>query len=525
MTTRTANCTLHLTEDDLSAWRSQVLPVEEQRRIGQHIPACAACQHTLADFAAIAEALRTEAVPPSGVPLWRATKATIATYERSRMHTSRKYIIAGGLGLLSVLILSFAVILASTLPAATSSSVGPPTSSTGPHATATPTTQVLQVSPSQGWVTASALAGGKAITFSIDHPLTGYACGNADLGANPPSTMPLKVWQTQNGGRTWSAPMLMPVDAPNCAIQVSPSNPNDIVVSVIQSLCQGGCDTNELLPSSWYRSLDGGQSWNAISAPDPHVLEEFIWAGPTLFEYFQGNPGWEGPVNIPHTLLASTNGNAFVPADNASYHAQLQGAPPHTLIGLAYYSLGSTLSIVCETGATPAYIVLQSSDGGVTWTHFTAATEYGTTYIAAITSADGSNLYAIAYDATTNQDELMETTDGAHTWQVRAALPGIPEINARKQQQYAFAPDGTVIVSIQTLTNTIPGVRPYELAPGATTWQPLAPKETTYNHLFGAISWGTDGHPVAVWAMTLTPSSTTPGTNGAYGIAYHAATP
>lgn len=305
MTTRTANCTLHLTEDDLSAWRSQLLPSAEQRRIGQHIPSCAACQRTLAEFTAIADAMRNEAVPPSGTPLWRATKAKIAAYERSHMHTSQKYLIAGGLGLLGVLVLSFAVILASSLPAATSSTTLPPTASTGPHptatgkrhATATPTasgSQILQVSPSQGWVTAHALAGGKAIAFSYGHPLIGYACGNADLGLQFSSAVPLEVWQTQNGGRTWSAPLTMPVDAPNCAIQVSPDNPNDIVVSVIQSLCNGGCDTNELLPSSWYRSLDGGQSWNAIPAPDPHALEEFIWAGPTLFEYFQGNPGWEG---------------------------------------------------------------------------------------------------------------------------------------------------------------------------------------------------------------------------------------
>jgi virginiamycin B lyase len=62
-TAKIAGCTLHLDVETLSAWRDRALSPEGQARVAAHLPDCAACRARLAQYDAVARALRTLAVP------------------------------------------------------------------------------------------------------------------------------------------------------------------------------------------------------------------------------------------------------------------------------------------------------------------------------------------------------------------------------------------------------------------------------------------------------------------------------
>ena len=56
-------CVLDLPTDTLSAWRDRALSPHEAERVGAHLPTCTACQTRLAEYEAVAQALRLLAVP------------------------------------------------------------------------------------------------------------------------------------------------------------------------------------------------------------------------------------------------------------------------------------------------------------------------------------------------------------------------------------------------------------------------------------------------------------------------------
>jgi len=147
MNENAARCTLNITAESLSAWRSQLLSVQEQGRIGEHVPTCSTCQRRLQRFERIAQALHSQTVPPSGATLWRSVQAAIATSERQNMFSTQK-IFFGGL-VAAVLIALFAVTIFITVghgnrsqtgqPTASVTATAYPTSTTTDHPTATTT--------------------------------------------------------------------------------------------------------------------------------------------------------------------------------------------------------------------------------------------------------------------------------------------------------------------------------------------------------------------------------------------------
>src|SRR5258708_19693615 len=71
-------CALGLTAATLSAWRDQSLSAAEAEQIRAHVAPCPACQQRLADYEAIAHALRAQRVLAPDERLWRAVRAGMA---------------------------------------------------------------------------------------------------------------------------------------------------------------------------------------------------------------------------------------------------------------------------------------------------------------------------------------------------------------------------------------------------------------------------------------------------------------
>ncbi len=543
MTTRQALCALDLTPADLSAWRSHALSAEEYHRIGQHIPTCRACQQTLADYTAVADAMRDQAVPPSGAPLWRATQMTIQKYQRTHMNQRQKYVIAGGLGLLAVLILSFAIVLASSLPASSSTTTPTaihPTATGKTHSTPVPTQTppILQVSPSQGWVTVAALPFAKAIAFSADNPLDGYACGNL---AQTTEQLPLELSATHDGGRTWQTPLILPIKGANCFLNVSPTDANDLLVGAPG--CIAACDGDALTAylDQWYRSRDGGATWNPLTLPTGDeqalkgylVIPAFTWLGSSLVLQVEAFSQVGFNDNLPHTWAISQNGGPFTWLDTSAFYASLGITPDH-YFGSAFTWQNNLLIPYSPynkayQGAAPVqFLYAETSDNGQTWTHFTPhLTDVAkpTTNINVI--QDGGNvLYGFYFTDPPATSLVMGSSDGGHTW---SPLP--IQLSNTGNQNLVFdgiTPDGTLFIDAIIASGS--PVEPQTIesyTPGANTWQPVAQLSQTGIDFrnFATLSWDPSGHPLALWALIDHSKTTTQPFPDTYGVAYHAATP
>jgi hypothetical protein len=136
-----------------------------------------------------------------------------------QMKKSQRYLLAGGLGLVAMSVITLAVLLVTVL--GEGSATTPMASSIA--ATKTPTatpTPILHVAPSQGWVNVPSTSLAFNLQFSAGHPLDGYYCSGT-FGTNP-ETFTLHV--THNGGLTWaSLPLPLP-QAEACTLEVNPTN-------------------------------------------------------------------------------------------------------------------------------------------------------------------------------------------------------------------------------------------------------------------------------------------------------------
>jgi hypothetical protein len=500
-------CTLKLTSQTLSAWRSRLLVSTEQEAIAQHIPTCQACQHILADYERVALALRQQTVPPTGPALWRATQTRITTFERGHMQQRQKYFVAGSLGLLAILVLSFALILVSVMPNQGSSA--PPTA-TRPTATATATIiptatpPPLQVTPSQGWVASVSYA--KDIAFAPSAPLTGYVCGNTAQF----SPLSLDISVTHDGGRTWSAAQTTPNKDATCHLSINPTNPLDVVMTGISCWvqCGDGGDTS-------YRSQDGGHSWTLMQLTDKgNIFPLFnpVWAGNALFTqpFVPGN--FAQPPLPPHNLAVSIAGGAVAWANDAPIQ-QAIGQNGSTQLIMA--AQGTAFLAFAMGKQCPDFTfcdAFQTSDGGATWQQFTIAGDGYPDEIISPEAIDGTLIGLVG--ALTG----VSSTDGGHTW---VLLPPPPGGSSTSIVAGSLLPDGSFYADLATSTARYFAV----LAPSSTTWvkvadPPFQPNGADSYH-FATVSLKADGTANALWIATETLK------NGTFlpGVSYHALTP
>ncbi|HEX9037297.1 MAG TPA: zf-HC2 domain-containing protein [Ktedonobacterales bacterium] len=89
MTRETLVCQANIALDTLSALRDAALPAAEAQRLRAHIPTCAACQARLADFEAVASALRSQRELNPGDRILNGAHARIAGRSAPSFHGMR----------------------------------------------------------------------------------------------------------------------------------------------------------------------------------------------------------------------------------------------------------------------------------------------------------------------------------------------------------------------------------------------------------------------------------------------------
>jgi outer membrane protein assembly factor BamB len=123
-----APCTLAISPETLSAWRSRALDPNEWRQIDGHIRDCTACQRTLDRFDRIASALRQPPHTPSGAAVWQGVQRRIAAHQSRGGFDQRKLLAVAGLGITGALVIVLTIVLLRMPPSqATSSTQTHPT--------------------------------------------------------------------------------------------------------------------------------------------------------------------------------------------------------------------------------------------------------------------------------------------------------------------------------------------------------------------------------------------------------------
>jgi photosystem II stability/assembly factor-like uncharacterized protein len=477
MSERVPQCRAAMPFDTLSAWYDHDLDSATDRRVQDHVDSCTACQDLLRNFQTTARTLQTDHPPDMQQRVWRGIQ-----HKKSAARVRLPLATLSGVAIVAVLAVSIFVLF--SRHQGTPPLMSDVTKTVAP--TITPTVDILHPNPAQGWVVVPSLSFASGIVFAASDPLRGYACGN---GSANPTTTPVQISRTMNGGRTWATPENTPLIGQWCAIFTSPSNPQDVFLEGYNF--QNGIGTSNL---GYARSLDGGETWKTLTVPAgdgaSSVLDGTpVWAGTTLFIESNGTP---------HILAASIADGPFQWVDA---HAPFYGGGNFAIGGI--YGLGNTLYALNTPYKAPVTIS-KTSDNGASWSTFTPQGLSGGGY-SPVTANDGKTVVV----ETQAGEQLAISTDAGLKWVPLPTLP--PNTNIYEDIAHGgihIMPDGVIYTSLQDTSGSGKDSL-YLLPPGGTAWQALP--GTDWGG-FLAISWNLAGHASAAWR--LIPPKTIQGSTG-----------
>jgi hypothetical protein len=499
-----APCPQAISAETLSAWRSQLLPVAEQRALDAHIADCAACKRRLRRFDHIAQALQERPLMPSQDAVWRGVRAEImkAPGKGNAMTNTNRSAILGTLATLAVIVLGLATfILIRPGSSPTTTTTPPGATATHAHGTATPAanspvpsaTSVTQLKPTSTWTFAAAIPDAKDIAFAQSDPLTGYACGNAvPLTRDVMSHTLLQLSVTHDGGRTWSTTTTA-MGGASCHISINPTNARDLLM---QPISCPDCDAQFGYRN--YRSIDGGAHWIELTLPHAQTQAQplgggnLVFVGDALYAIALYAPG--DMVNTPVPLLMVSHEEhpftwiANIPIYQDPIYQAKNAVPNLTQL----YAVGSTItaelfdpSCAAVVNSSNVCVYLQSSNSGQSWTRFT---RLGQSDISSISPLGDSQTLSGFEDA-----GIVQSTDGGRTWRNYAAYP--PNSGSTLfVNEYFTTPDGTMFYGGANSNGVIS-----VLSLNGTTWRMVANDQA--NHSLRAVGSDAQGHPLAIWEM------------------------
>ena len=383
------------------------------------------------------------------------------------------------------------------------------------------------------------------MAFGTNDPLSGYACGSqgiqGDSGGANQQPVALQFSRTLNGGRTWQTPYTLSFGKgfATCEVHIDPADAKDVLLGRIYGCDVGLCDGNSGLVFGWYRSRDGGQTWNQLAYPATltsavtpkglFLFDHFSWEGTTLYAAVNVTCLGACLPGPPNPILVSKSGGAFVALPTAPLTAALQA--PYTAFITPIFWVKGTMNVLFvyqssgTWGKTGVLGGLTSHDSGQHWTTFTPTCNGGAAYytleLKVITQ---TTILGICNDAhsITGAGVMVQSADG-QTW---TALPTQPPGDISVHSPLLITPDGTLYMGT---TGTQGGI--VQLPTGATAWQMVAPYAAQSYSNLAAVSWDVTGHTVALWGTVVTTKKISGGAFGtreiptSFGLAYHAAAP
>jgi photosystem II stability/assembly factor-like uncharacterized protein len=434
-------CSLNLSPETLSAWRSHALPVSEQQTIAGHVPDCQVCQRILSRFERIALAVRTPPSMPSQDDIWYSVSATIASNRNFKLIPIQGRLPLISFGAAAILVSLFAsliLILAqhhgpTQTPSATSTPSISPTITSTVTLTPSPTETITIQRPGTSGLIANS---GLGYVHMID-TTTGWAINN------------LKVYLTTDAGTTWH--------------NVTPNGVNaaGMILTMLDATTAWMSDGQKI-----YRTTDAGQVWQSASPPIQSAVPPATGINSLIF--VDANHGWavdrldssaghqylnllrttdggvtwtqvtttDGPGGLPSgahktdpAFLNTTTG--WIGTDISSYggsstymyvthdggvtwQSQALSPPSQGFAGQAsnftFFDASNGALSLTDPGGTTAYNYV-THDGGVTWN--AAGTPASNSYSAPF-FLDASRWWAL--DKQNNSHNLAVTSDGGLHW-------------------------------------------------------------------------------------------------------------
>jgi photosystem II stability/assembly factor-like uncharacterized protein len=509
-------CALGLTAARLSAWRDQSLSAAEAEQIRAHVARCPACQQRLADYEAIAHALRAQRVPAPDERLWRGVRAGMAQpRQRAQLNLPRvplwRTLVATAAALL--LVAGFAQMLRYIALGHTTDIVTP-----------TPTTSesvgplVWKQAPQQAFLGPNVSIG--SLVVAPSDGLTAYACA---VSSALPISAPA-VWVTHDETSHWSRATALPSTQTaklntQCSVAVDSDDARIAVAVVYWQVGRLGPDVRS---SSTFVTRDGGANWQQLTGSEPYVIGRLATRQGVTYAVRTTQPN---PALIVSSLSASSDGmRTWQSIDQAITAQNLQVA--------AFWLDPSTGAIVAEGAGDPTTQpdrLWATYDGGQRWTRLPnpALITSGQFAVQAPSSNQPWRICYLYQDAGGQANQLFCSTDGGLTWSQRPTLnntftclkctgkPGTPTTEVFSMGLVAIADDGAVLATVWVPQAPVtvpssggpPPIRTlYRLPPGGNTWQSLGalPHSTdaqTGELLYGNVVYAASPGQGVLWSV------------------------
>jgi len=352
----------------------------------------------------------------------------------------------------------------------------------------TPTPVLPRDPKDNGWTEVGRGVFGDA-KFAPSSVQRGYLCGQDGTKAR-------RFGVTTDGGQTWQFGA-SPAGYDTCWLQISPTNPLDVVLNSAVGNCAGGsCPGLDA-----HYSTDGGRTWKM--APIPQGTEGpggAVWVGPYLYLWVDAYP----PTGQQGFLQVSANGGAFRPLDRnalvpGGHDVHISSAIAEgTKLYLSFDYNGCSLS--------ECFAIVTSGDGGKTWT------QASNTFAVQLLFVVGGTMYGQVRNPLDGSTQIVTKPSVLSAAWIPVTLPPLPDgqtLMLDVQRSWLPAPDGTIFAADPTSQSVA------SLRAGAWTVLPFSSQGS--DEFLAAVSLGTDGRRQRVWMCGVLT-----GSNPHVGLYWHA---
>ncbi|HEY7343729.1 MAG TPA: hypothetical protein VH591_22860 [Ktedonobacterales bacterium] len=296
---------------------------------------------------------------------------------------------------------------------------------------------------------------------------TAYVC--AQPNADPPAA-PLRGWVTHDGGATWSA-LALPEVAGWCSLVVNEVNPRDVLLGFSHNPPGNP-------PDLYYRSTDGGATWQDVPTLDGSLVYQFAAHGSAIYALRVQNPASD---TATAELQASADGMA-------TWHI-VDGAIRSGKTSVDQFWLNPYNGALLATNVPPSasgagvttstsMVIWRSSDGGAHWNDLRAPA-YGFTSVI-VRPPQPNHAWDIcvsdftASPTTAPSNLLYCGDDSDQGWH---DVTGLDTGDTTTTPHYtAFTSDGALLaINMATTGSGATTYNVYRLPSGASRWQALGP--------------------------------------------------
>jgi len=295
---------------------------------------------------------------------------------------------------------------------------------------------------------------------------TAYACAQPNL--NPPATQPL-AWVTHNGGATWSS-LALPQANGRCWLVVDEVNPRDVLLGISNNPPAGSPPLGDV----YYRSVDGGATWQRMSGLDGSAIYQFASYHSAVYALRDTTPN--STTDYAHVQVSTDGMNSWKTIDGAFFSSHTSASQfwlnPYNGALIAANIPAPVDGIPLSTAATA--LVWHSGDGGAHWSSLGAPQlPAGGESSVFVQPPQANHTWGVCVaNNAPSGSALVCSDDSSQTWRALPP-PNIPQ--EMGQARYtAYTSDGAILAVSAAITNSGAMVyNVFRLPAGASRWQSL----------------------------------------------------